>query len=90
MDDYGQIIAIGGGGFGRNPNKPIIEEYILKLSNASKPRIAFFPTASAEDKQYILNYYKAFSKLNCTPINVSLFQKTHNLNLFENTNHHQQ
>ena len=47
MNNYGQIIAIGGGGFGRNPNKPVIEEYILELSNTSKPRIAFFPTASA-------------------------------------------
>ena len=46
MNSYGQIIAIGGGGFGRNPNKPVIEEYILELSNTAKPRIAFFPTAS--------------------------------------------
>ena len=25
------IIAIGGGGFGRNPNKPVIEDYIVSL-----------------------------------------------------------
>ena len=75
----GQIIAIGGGGFGRNPNDPIIEKYILDQCNISKPKVAFFPTATAEDKQYIINFYKAFSKLNCTPFNVSLFQKTHNL-----------
>lgn len=79
MSEYGQIIAIGGGGFGRNPNKPVIEEYILKQTNVKKPKITFFPTASAEDKQYILNYYKAFSLLDCTPRNVSLFQKTHDL-----------
>ena len=41
MNKYGQIIAIGGGGFGRNPNKPIIEEYIVNQSNASKPNILF-------------------------------------------------
>ena len=29
MKNYGEIVAIGGGGFGRNPNKPVIEEYIL-------------------------------------------------------------
>ena len=79
MKSAGQIIAIGGGGFGANPNKPIIEKYILDQCNVAKPKIAFFPTASAEDKQYILNYYKAFSKLNCKAIDVSLFQKTHNL-----------
>ena len=53
MNNYGQIVAIGGGGFGRNPNKPVIEEYILKLSNVSKPKIAFFPTASAEDSYFV-------------------------------------
>ena len=75
----GQIIAIGGGGFGRNPNDPIIEKHILEQCNVNKPKVAFFPTATAEDKQYILNFYKAFSKLNCTPFDVSLFKKTHNL-----------
>ena len=29
-----QIIAIGGGGFGRNPGKGIIEKYILNQSEA--------------------------------------------------------
>ena len=42
MNQYGQIIAIGGGGFGRNPNKPIIEEYILQLSNVNKPKICVY------------------------------------------------
>ena len=44
MSNYGQIVAIAGGGFGRNPNKPVIEEYILKLANTKKPKIAFLPT----------------------------------------------
>ena len=38
-----QIIAIGGGGFGRNPGKGIIEDYILKQSEAKKPNICFIP-----------------------------------------------
>ena len=29
----GQVIAIGGGGFGRNPNKPIIEDNFVTCSN---------------------------------------------------------
>ena len=32
MSNAGQIIAIGGGGFGRNPNQPIIENYIIEDS----------------------------------------------------------
>ena len=27
MSKVGEIIAIGGGGFGRNPNNPIIEKH---------------------------------------------------------------
>ena len=73
------IIAIGGGGFGRNPNKPVIEDYIVNLSSSEKPNITFFPTASAEDSSYIVNFYTAFSKLNCNAQHISLFKKTPDL-----------
>ena len=33
MNNHGHIVAIGGGGFGRNPNESIIENYILNLSD---------------------------------------------------------
>ncbi len=79
MTKQGQIIAIGGGGFGRNPNKPNIEQYILEQTNIKKPKITFFPTASAEDQNYILNFYKAFSKLECVPQDISLFKRTHDM-----------
>ena len=79
MSSDGHIVAIGGGGFGRNPNKPVIEDYIVNLSPAKKPKITFFPTASAEDVQYIKNFHIAFSKLNCIPQDISLFKKTPDL-----------
>tara|TARA_Y100000590_G_C15718147_1_gene1012584 strand:+ start:641 stop:1345 length:705 start_codon:yes stop_codon:yes gene_type:complete len=75
-NSVGDIIAIGGGGFGRNPKNPIIERYILEQSQSSNPNICFFPTASAEDKDYIDNYYKAFSQLDCNPKHISLFSRT--------------
>ena len=50
-----QIIAIGGGGFGRNPNHNKIERYILNQSEKENPNILFLPTASAEDKSYLVN-----------------------------------
>ena len=55
MDTLGQIIAIGGGGFGRNPKQNKIEKYILDQSGSGTPNIVFIPTASAEDKGYIVN-----------------------------------
>ena len=79
MSKTRHIIAIGGGGFGRNPNKPIIEDYIINLSSSKKPTITFFPTASAEDSGYIANYYTAFSKLNCKAQHISLFKNTPDL-----------
>ena len=79
MNANGHIIAIGGGGFGRNPNEPIIENYILNLSNSQKPNITFFPTASAENSDYIVNFYTAFSSLNCNAKHISLFKNTPNL-----------
>ena len=76
MDTLGQIIAIGGGGFGRNPKQNKIEKYILGQSGNKNPNIVFIPTASAEDKGYIVNFYSCFSKLQCKPSHVNFFQRT--------------
>jgi aminopeptidase N len=76
MRDVGDIIAIGGGGFGRNPNQPVIEKYIIEQSQVVMPNVCFIPTASAEDSAYTVNFYTAFSKLNCTPMHMSFFQRT--------------
>ncbi len=75
-NNKGQIISIGGGGFGRNPNKPTIEEYIVNQSNTSKPNILFIPTASAEDKGYTVNFYKAFGQFNTSLSVLNFFQRT--------------
>ena len=50
MNEIGQIIAIGGGGFGRNPNHQKIEKYILSFTRKDNPNIVFITTASADDK----------------------------------------
>ena len=76
MSKVGEIIAIGGGGFGRNPNNPTIEKYIVKQSPVENPNVCFIPTASAEDKQYTVNYYTAFTQLSCNPIHINFFQRT--------------
>ncbi len=41
MGNVGEIIAIGGGGFGRNPNNPIIEKYIVDQCENEKPNVLF-------------------------------------------------
>ena len=74
-----QIIAIGGGGFGRNPKNLDIESYIIDNARVSKPKICFIPTATGEDKSYIVNFYKAFSKLHCSPSHLEFFTRTPDL-----------
>ena len=76
MSEKGQIIAIGGGGFGRNPNHRKIEKYILELTGKGKPNVVFFPTASAENQAYIIQFYKCFTKISCEPSHVTFFQRT--------------
>ena len=62
-----QIIAIGGGGFGRNPCEGIIEKYIINQSEEVRPKICFIPTATGDNEAYKVNFYSTFSKLNCSP-----------------------
>ena len=71
-----QIIAIGGGGFGRNPSHRVIEKYIIEQLNIERPNVLFIPTASAEDKSYIVNFYSCFNGLDCTTNHLNFFQRT--------------
>ena len=74
-----QIIAIGGGGFGRSPGEGVIEKYILGQSDKEKPNICFIPTATGDNEAYKVNYYSTFSKLDCNPIHLDFFKRTPDL-----------
>ena len=73
------IIAIGGGGFGRNPGEGIIEAYILKQTRKKKPNICFIPTATGDNDAYKANYYETFSKQTCNPTHLDFFKRTPDL-----------
>jgi aminopeptidase N len=72
-----QIIAIGGGGFGREIGELKIEKYIINQSNKTNPRICFIPTATGDDKGYIDNFYKAFDSLDCITSHINLFRNSY-------------
>jgi len=74
-----QIIAIGGGGFGRSPGEGVIEKYILDQSDKKRPNICFIPTATGDNEAYKVNYYSTFSKLNCSPVHLDFFKRTPDL-----------
>lgn len=73
------IVAIGGGGFGRTLGDLVIERYLISLSQKEQPKICFIPTASGDNDLYKLNFYRAFSQLNCTTTHLDFFSRTENL-----------
>ena len=73
------IVAIGGGGFGRSLGSLKIERYIISLISKKRPKICFIPTASGDNSLYKLNFYRAFSKLDCITSHIDFFSRTENL-----------
>ena len=73
------IIAIGGGGFGRNVSSSLIEKYILSLSDKDFPRICFLPTATGDNDTYIVRFYSVFTRLKCIPTHIEMFKRTINI-----------
>ena len=73
------IVAIGGGGFGRSLGSLEIEKYIISLISKKRPKICFIPTASGDNSLYKLNFYRAFSKLDCITSHIDFFSRTENL-----------
>ena len=71
-----QIIAIGGGGFGRTIKDLKIEKYIKSQSGKANPKICFIPTATGDDQGYIENFYKAFDELGCETSHINFFKRT--------------
>ena len=74
-----QIIAIGGGGFGREIKDLKIEKYIVEQCRNENPNICFIPNATGDDQCYIDNFYKAFDSLNCKTSHINFFKRTINL-----------
>jgi len=73
------IVSIGGGGFGRSLGSLEIEKYIVSLSSKKRPKVCFIPTASGDSSLYKLNFYRAFSKLDCITSHIDFFSRTENL-----------
>lgn len=68
-----QIIAIGGGGFGRTGTPTALETYLVAQTGKQQPKVCFLPQASAESHDYIERFKQTFNALNAQPTWVSLF-----------------
>jgi dipeptidase E len=70
-----KIIAMGGGGFSMEPDNPLLDQFVIECTGKTAPKICFLGTASAENTDYKLNFYRAFIRLGCRPDHLSLFMQ---------------
>jgi peptidase E len=69
-----QIVALGGGGFSEEKDSSALDDYVLSLTDAARPRVCFLPTASGDADHYVVRFYRRFSP-SCTTSHVSLFRR---------------
>lgn len=69
----GQIIAIGGGGMSMETDNLALDSYILEQTGKPRPAVCFMPTASGDSPGMIVEFYTAFSQLECSVSHLSLF-----------------
>ena len=69
-----QIVAFGGGGFSMEAGNPLLDDYVLGLTGADRPRVCFLPTASGDADHYIVRFYRHFAT-RCEASHVSLFRR---------------
>jgi dipeptidase E len=70
-----QIVAFGGGGFSMESGNPLLDDYVLGLTGAERPRVCFLPTASGDADHYVVRFYRAFSADRCEASHISLFRR---------------
>jgi hypothetical protein len=54
-------------------DNPRLDDFILARARRSRPRICFVGTASAEAPSYLVRFYRAFSRRDCVPTDLTLF-----------------
>jgi dipeptidase E len=69
-----QIVALGGGGFSMEKDSSLLDDYVLALTGALRPRVCFLPTASGDADHYIVRFYRRFAP-SCDASHVSLFRR---------------
>jgi len=53
---------------------PLLDDYVLALTGAERPRVCFLPTASGDADHYVVRFYRQFAT-RCDASHVSLFRR---------------
>ncbi len=78
-----QIVALGGGGFSMESESALLDDYVLSLTAAARPRVCFLPTASGDADHYVVRFYRRFAPT-CDASHVSLFRRDQGAGAVEN------
>src|SRR3954464_14539929 len=54
---------------------PLLDDYVLGLTGAERPRVCFLPTASGDADHYVVRFYRAFTADRCGSSHISLFRR---------------
>src|ERR1700753_545212 len=54
---------------------PLLDDYVLGLTKAARPRVCFLPQASGDADHYIVRFYRAFAATRCEASHISLFRR---------------
>ena len=52
----------------------LLDDYVLSLTDADRPRVCFLPTASGDADHYVVRFYRRFAA-SCDASHVSLFRR---------------
>lgn len=70
------IVAMGGGGFAMEPERPALDDYVLSLApTGDTPRVCFLPTASGDSESYIGRFRQAFPAERAEASVLTLFKR---------------
>jgi dipeptidase E len=65
---------MGGGGFTAGPDDPALDDLVLRLTEAPRPRICLLPTAGGDSEHQIRRFYETYGDRLCEPSHISLFR----------------
>jgi peptidase E len=72
----GHIVAMGGGGFMVDRASPL-DDFMLSLSSAPRPRVCFVPTPTGDSDRGVAAFFEAFAARDCEPSCLRLFGVPH-------------
>ena len=68
------ILAMGGGGLTAGSADPALDELVLRLAPAARPRVCLLPTAGGDSEHQIRRVYETYQDRLCEPSHISLFR----------------